>query len=116
MSLSTAKAEFVSAAAGGVKTLEVKELMLETGMQVKTYVIRCIDNKASIQQINNEAASVNGKHAENKCNFSCDYAAKRKIKTEFADTKLMVADLQTKPLPAPRVQELCDAIGLVPNH
>ena len=48
VALSTAEAEFVSAAAGGVDILGVKELMLEIGMQVKTPVVLRIDNKASI--------------------------------------------------------------------
>ena len=50
VSLSTAEAEFVSAAAGGVDILGVKELMLEIGMQVKTPIVLRIDNKAAISK------------------------------------------------------------------
>ena len=86
VALSTAEAEFVSAAAGGIEILVVKELMLEIGMQVKTFVVLRIGNKAAIQQIDDEAASANGKHVDIKFIFLRDYAAKGKMKTEFADT------------------------------
>ena len=48
VALSTAEAEFVSAAAGGVNILGVKERMLEIGMQVNTPVVLRIDNKVAI--------------------------------------------------------------------
>ena len=57
--------------------------------------------------------SANKKHVDIKLKFLRDYATKGKMKTEFADTKSMVVDLLTKPLPAPRLQELCEAIVLV---
>ena len=85
-------------------------------MQVETPIVLRNVNKAAIQQIDNEAASSNGKHVDTKLNVLRDYAFKDKMKTEFADTKAIVADLLTKPLPAPRLQELCDAIGLVLIH
>ena len=44
MALSTAKAEFVYAEAGGVGILGVKEIMLEIGMQAKAPVVLRIDN------------------------------------------------------------------------
>ena len=116
MTLSTAEAEFVSAAASGVGKLGIKELMLESGMQVETPVVLSIDNKAAIQQIENEAASKNGKHVDTKLVFVRDNFAKSKMMTEFADTKVTVADLLTNPFQAPQVQELCGAIDLVLNH
>ncbi|CAI5723202.1 unnamed protein product [Peronospora destructor] len=71
---------------------------------------------AGIQQIDNEAASANGKHVDIKLKFLRDYSAKGKMKTDFTDTRTMVADLLTKALPASHVQELCEAIGLVLKH
>ena len=64
VALSTAEAGFVSAAACGVKILKGSGLMLKIGMQVKTPVVLRIDNKASIQQIDNEAVPANGKHVD----------------------------------------------------
>ena len=69
MALSTAEAEFASAAAGGVEILGVKELMLEIGMQVMPPIVLRIYNKAAIQQIDNEEASANGKHVDIKLKF-----------------------------------------------
>ena len=74
--------------------------MLEIVMQVKTAIVLRFDNKAEIQQIDYEAASANGKHVDIKLKCLRDYAAKGKMKTEFADTKAMATDLLTKTLPA----------------
>ena len=78
--------------------------MLDIFMQVKTSIVLRIDNKAEIQQIDYEAMSANGKHVDIKPKCLRDYAAKGKMKTEFADTKAMATDLLTKPLPAARLQ------------
>lgn len=116
VALSTAKAEFVSAATGGVEILGIKELLTEIGLQVKTPVVVRIDNVAANQQITNEAASANGKHVDIKLKFLRDYSTKGKVKADFTETRAMVADLLTKALPAPRIRELCEAIGMVLSH
>lgn len=76
-------------------------------------VVLRIDNQAAIQQIDNEPASSNSKHVDIKMKFLRDYALKGKIKTEFTETKAMVADLLTRALPAHRILELRATIGLV---
>ena len=98
MALSTAEAEFVSAAIGGAEVLGIKELVMEIGVQVKTPVVLEIDNQAAIQHIDNEAASFNSKHVDIKMKFLRVYSLKGKIKTEFTEIKAMVADLLTKAL------------------
>ena len=60
-----------------------------------------IDNKEAILQIDNEAVSTNGEHVNIRLEFLRDYAAKGNMKTEFAETKAMIANLLTEPLPAP---------------
>lgn len=116
VALSTAEAEFVSAATGGVEILGIKELLSEIGLMVKTPVVLRIDDVAAIQQITNEAASANAKRVDIKLKFLRDYSKKGKVKADFTETRAMVADLLTKALPAPRIQELCEAIGMVLSH
>ena len=112
VAISTAEAEFVAAATGGKEVLGLKELFTELGQAVKTPIVLKIANQAAIKQIGNEASSASAKHMDVKLKFLRDYAKKKIVEPAYVDTKSMVADLLTKALPAPRVQELREMIGL----
>ena len=71
-----------------------------------------IDNQAAVKQIENEASSASTKHVDVKLKFLRDHAKKKTVKPVYEGSKTMVADLLTKVLPAPRIQELRLLIGL----
>nr|CCA26268.1 polyprotein putative [Albugo laibachii Nc14] len=109
---STAEAEFIAAAVGGREALGLKELYEELAQRVKTPVVLKIDNQTAVKQIENEASSASTKHVDVKLRFLRDYAKKKTVKPTYESTETMVADLLTKILPDPRIQELHFLIGL----
>ena len=112
VALSTAEAEFVAGAIGTKELLGLRELVIEFGTNVKEPMAVKIDNQAAIKQITNEATNSASKHVDIKIKFVRDVAKRGLIKPEYVNTKDNIADLMTKALPAPRMQELCAAIGL----
>ena len=112
VALSTAEAEFVAAAMAGKEVLGLKELFTELEQAVATPIVLKVDNQAAIKQIENEASAASAKHVDVKLKFLRDYTAKGVVKPSYEPTRTMVADLLTKSLPAPRVQELREMIGL----
>ena len=71
-----------------------------------------IDNQAAIKQVESEESSIKSKHIDVKLKFIQDYVKKGILSASYLSTDAMVADLLTKELPAPRIQELNQLIGL----
>ena len=64
-----------------------------------------IDNEAAIKQLKPEDSMASTKHVDIRVKFICDIAKKGMFKPKFVESRLMMADLLTKPLPAPRMME-----------
>ncbi|GMF15396.1 unnamed protein product [Phytophthora fragariaefolia] len=112
VALSTAEAEFVAASCGGQELLGLKELLSEIAMQLKLPLTLFMDGQAAIKQIENETSSGRSKHVDIRLKFLRDYTAKKIVGPTYIGTEDMIADLLTKPLPAPRILTLRAACGL----
>jgi hypothetical protein len=112
VALSTAEAEFVAASISARKLKGIKQLAEEVGIPIETPMTMYMDNQAAIKQIENEASSSLAKHVDIRLKFAKDLHQKRIVQPEYVDTTLMLADVLTKALPAPRLQELRAMIGL----
>lgn len=61
---------------------------------------------AAIEQLTSEESMANAKHVDIRVKFMCDFAKKGIVKPEYAGSRLLMADLLTKAMPAPRIAEL----------
>ena len=92
--------------------LGLKELFEELGVKTKTPIVLKIDNQAAIKQLKNEASAASAKHIDVKLKFLKDFTKRGVVEPEHVSSGNMVADLLTKTLHAPRIQELCRQIEL----
>ena len=112
VSLSTMEAEFISASQAGRELLGAKELLRELKLQVREPMPMCIDNQAAIKQLESEKSTSRAKHVDIRFKFICQYTQQGTVVPRFVRSKDMVADILTKSLPAPRMEELVAMLKL----
>ncbi|OWZ03883.1 Copia protein [Phytophthora megakarya] len=96
LALSKAEAEFVAAAIRVRELLGLKNLINEIGLEVEVPIGVMMDNQEAIKQLK----------------FVRDEIDKGVIKPEYIETKYQLADLFTMRLPAPRLAELRESVGM----
>ncbi|GAB9476013.1 unnamed protein product, partial [Globisporangium polare] len=106
VSLSTMEAEFVATSEAGRELLGIREMLMEVGAVVVTPMPIRVDNQAAIKQIEGEASSTKAKHIDVRVKFLCDYAKRGVVKPHYVRSELMLADLLTKALAAPKLADL----------
>ena len=72
-----------------------------------------MDNQAAIKQLETEDSMSSAKHVDVRVKFICDVARKGLVNPVFVESRLMMVDLLTKALPAPRMMELKELFHLV---
>ena len=106
MSLSTMEAEFISASQAGRELLGTKELLNELKLRVREPMPMWIDNQAAIKQLESEKSTSSAKHVDIRFKFIRHYAQAGIVVPRFVKSQDMIADILTKALPAPRMEEL----------
>ena len=112
VSLSTMEAEYTAASIVGKEMLGVKELIGELGLELVMPMTLMVDNQAAIKQLSGDKASAKAKHIDVRIKFISDCARKGTIVPEYRESVNMPADLLTKTLAAPRLDELRGLVGL----
>ncbi|KAE9207773.1 hypothetical protein PF004_g16945 [Phytophthora fragariae] len=106
VALSTMEAEFVAASQVTAEMLGVVELLSEIGIKVEVPYKLHVDNQAAIKQIEGEDTSGRAKHINIRLKFIKDLSRNKGLNVSYCESKLMRADILTKTLPAPRLEEL----------
>ncbi|KAE8991915.1 hypothetical protein PR002_g20705 [Phytophthora rubi] len=106
VALSTMEAEFVAASQGTAEMLGIVELLSEIGIKVEVPYKLHVDNQAAIKQIEGEDTSGRAKHIDIRLKFIKDLSRNKGLNVSYCESKLMRADILTKTLPAPRLEEL----------
>ncbi|CAI5727359.1 unnamed protein product [Peronospora destructor] len=106
ISLSTMEAEFISASQAGRELLGTKELLNETKLCVREPMPMWIDNQAAIKQLESEKGASSTKHVNIRFKFICHHTQEGTVVPRFVKSQDMMADILTKALPAPRMEEL----------
>ena len=70
-----------------------------------------VDNQAALKQLGGESSSKT-KHIDVRIKFVGLYAKRGNLKTEYCEGSRMPADMMTKVIHAPRLEELNNLIGL----
>ncbi|KAE9261643.1 hypothetical protein PF008_g32798 [Phytophthora fragariae] len=105
VALSTMEAEFVAASQVTAEMLGIVELLSEIGIKVEVPYKLHVDNQA-VKQIEGEDTSGRAKHIDIRLKFIKDLSRNKGLNVSYRESKLMRADILTKTLPGPRLEEL----------
>ncbi|GMF18322.1 unnamed protein product [Phytophthora fragariaefolia] len=100
------EAEFGAASQITAEMLDIVELLSEIGLKVKILYKLRVDNQAVIKQIEGAGTSGRAKHTDIRFKFIKDLPRNKGLEVSYCESKLMRADILTKTLPAPRLEEL----------
>ena len=113
VALSTAEAENVALGSATQETIWLRRLMTDLRVsQVKPTVIR-EDNQGAIAMAKNPVGHKRTKHIDIKHHFVREAVDAGTITLEYCETKQMLADILTKPLPKPQFEMLRGKLGLI---
>ena len=112
VALSTAEAEYISAASCCAQVLWMKQTLLDLGLSYDHVPIMC-DNTSAINLSKNPVLHSRTKHIEIRHHFLRDHVQKGDISLEFISTNHQIADILTKPLALERFASLRRGLGLL---
>ncbi|GMF16752.1 unnamed protein product [Phytophthora fragariaefolia] len=92
--------------------LGVRELLNELGVKMKMPMPLRVDNQAAIKHLDGEKASSKAKHIDTRIQFVLHSTKTGVLIPEYCEGKSMPADVLTKAVPAPRLQDLRKLVGL----
>ena len=113
VTLSTTEAEFVAAVAAGKEICWMKNLLQELGYTSTQPFALWIDNQSCITVAKNPEHHGRMKHLDLSFYWLRDMVAKKLISPAYLPTNEMPADLLTKALAKPKVEEFRKMMGLV---
>uniref|UniRef100_A0AAV1U0G2 Reverse transcriptase Ty1/copia-type domain-containing protein n=1 Tax=Peronospora matthiolae TaxID=2874970 RepID=A0AAV1U0G2_9STRA len=114
VAFSTMDAEFVAASQGSRKLLGLRELFKEQKMAMVEPMSMWMDSQAAIKQLEAEKSTSSAKHVDILFKFICHHAREGTVVPRFIKSECTMADILTKSLPAPRLEELRVMFNLMP--
>jgi hypothetical protein len=111
VAVSTAEAEYMSAASAVKEALWLRKLLDMFGMDVTPVHMFC-DNQAAIKLIKHPIASMRSKHIDVQHHFVRERAARGEVVFAYCATVEMVADCMTKPLPVGKLMKCLEGMGV----
>ncbi|TPX54571.1 DNA-directed DNA polymerase [Powellomyces hirtus] len=110
--LSTAEAEYIALAECAKEALWIQGLLSELSATEQTAVIIYEDNQIAIKLAANPTHHQRTKHIDVRYHFLRDLVGNERIHLQYIESKLMLADALTKPLPRPLLDDLRHRTGL----
>ncbi|TPX55991.1 DNA-directed DNA polymerase, partial [Powellomyces hirtus] len=110
--LSTAEAEYIALAECAKEALWIQGLLSELSATEQTAVLIYEDNQAAIKLAANPTHHQRTKHIDVRYHFLRDLVSNERIHLQYIESKLMLADTLTKPLPCPLLDDLQHSTGL----
>ena len=104
VALSTAEAEYMSLATGAKETLWLTRFLQEIlcGAWVENPMMIYCDSNSAIQLARNDVVKGRSKHIDIRLHFIRDLIKEKILQVSYVKTEDNLADILTKPLPAPR--------------
>ena len=110
IALSTVEAEYMAMAAAAQEALALRSLLNELGSPQSDPTPLLEDNQGTISLAENDMTHSRSKHIDIRYHFIRDHIKRGTIETVYCPTADNVADIFTKPLPAPRFIALAHSI------
>jgi hypothetical protein len=111
VALSTTEAEYMAAANGASKAMEISQLLEQFGIHTKPVTMYC-DNQSSIKITKHNMSSQRTKHIDVQYHYAREHVQAGDISIEYIPTGMMIADILTKGVPGPKVQICREGMGL----
>ena len=96
----------------GREILWMRSLLRELGMEIKGPSPLLVDNQSALRVLNNPEHHGRMKHIDIKWHWIREVIKRGDIEVHFLPTRDMIADIFTKPLPRPAVEQHRLALGL----
>jgi hypothetical protein len=109
---SSTEAEYVSAASAGREILWMRNLLTEIGVKIEGPSPLMVDNQSALRVLKNPEHHGRMKHIDVKYHWIRETIKRGNITVHFLPTNDMIADIFTKPLPRPAIEQHRLALGL----
>jgi hypothetical protein len=110
--LSTAEAEYISAASCCTQLLWMKQTLKDYGVSLGTVLLLC-NNESAIKIANNPVQHSHTKHIDIRHHFLRDHVARGDIALSHVSTNHQLVDIFMKPLDEARFVELRNELGIL---
>lgn len=111
--LSTTEAEFAAACEAAKEAVWILNALMELGEKTPKPLELWCDNQSAIRVVHNPELHPKTKHIDVKYHFVRDKQTEGTLDVKYVCTNNQLADIFTKPLPAPRFERLREEIGVV---
>jgi hypothetical protein len=112
VAVSTAEAEYMSAASAVKEALWLRKVMVDFDFDCTGPVSISCDNQAALKLLVNPVVSARSKHIDVLHHFARERVARKEVSFVFCKTEDMIADCLTKPLPRDKLSKCCEGMGL----
>ena len=89
-----------------VQMLGLRELIHEIGLNCKKPMILYVDNQAALKHLGGDGPSAKSKHVDVRIKFVKTHVKDGILLPKYLESRYMPADLQTKAVTAPRLEDL----------
>jgi hypothetical protein len=113
VALSTAEAEYIALSSAVQEALWIRRFLSDLSINVSNPMIIFEDNVGAIAMANNPVNHRRTKHIDIKYHFIREAVQAGHVELVYCSTKLMIADILTKPLARSRFEDLRHELGLV---
>lgn len=112
VALSSCEAEYMAICAAAKEAIWLRRLLEDLGYQQEQPTTLFNDNASAIRVAKDPACFSRTKHIEVQFHFTREKVEERKISLSYLNTRAMIADVLTKPLPAAQFQICIDRMGV----
>lgn len=116
VALSTTEAEFISLSEACQEAVWMRRLLEDLNQEITGPVTIFEDNQSVLKLIEEEKLSKRTKHIDTKVCFVKDHVEKGTVNCQYCPTDQMIADMLTKPLAKPKLEELRKLCGICANE
>ena len=106
------EAKYTAASVVVVQMLEVRGLLHEIGLKCEELMILYVDNHAVLKQLGGDGSSAKSKHVDMRIKFVISRVKSGVLVPLYLESYNMPADLMTKAVAAPRLEEMRNLVGL----